>query len=375
MRKINLGLTVQINDKKDSFWVNGIKQNTVTLRDMFALCPNVGSAKLVNLGSLRDYTGTAWQEYEKDIIHFEDVLENLDLLITATVTPSEDMVDRLIEKGIPIVKHVMGNEAWAVEQHTIYESENQFNSYQKRRNYKATWISPHLFDQNKDFFEVITDSPSSIGPYIWTPRFIESHVKTFAEAGKYSESYKPNGKKEKRVSVFEPNIGLEKTSFHPTITLEKFYKKRPDLLDFSSLFGANTIKDKNIYREWAVTLEIAKNKKIFFESRYPIVWSLFEHTDIVLCHQINLSLNYVYFDAAWLGFPIVHNAWMIKDLGFYYSKWDSEKASNLLADVAENFDTKYHDEYLKKSRKIIKKYFWNNSKNIKKYADLLDNVL
>ena len=374
MRKLNIGLTVQINDKKDSFWVNGIKQNAVTLRDMFELCPNVASSKLVNLGSLKDFTGSAWEEYAHNIIRFEEAADTLDVLITATVTPSEEMVQVLISKNIPIVKHIMGNELLGFQQHSIFNFENQFNSFSRRKNHKAIWISPHLFEQNKDFFEVITDSPASIGPYIWTPRFIEQHVNSFVKEGRYPDSYKPSGKKEKRVSVFEPNLTLEKTSVHPTIALEKFYRKRPDLLEFANIFGGDKLKSKKIFVEWAASMDIAKDKKIFFESRYPIVWSLFEHTDIMLCHQDMLPLNYIYFDAAWLGFPVIHNAYMVKDLGFFYPKWDSEEASKLLVDVAENFDTKYRDGYMKKSRKIIKKFLWNHPKNIEGYANLLDKV-
>ena len=69
------------------------------------------------------------------------------------------------------------------------------------------------------------------------------------------------------------------------------------------------------------------------------------------------------------------SGYMVKDLGFFYPKWDSEEASKLLVDVAENFDTKYRDGYMKKSRKIIKKFLWNHPKNIEGYANLLDKVV
>lgn len=375
MRKINVGLSVQINDKNDSFWVNGIKQNAVTLRDMFELCPNVGNATLVNLGKLKDYKDTAWEEYQDKLVDFDTFVESGDVLITATVSPNERMVEVLKSKNIPLIKHTMGNELLNFQQAAVLGYKKDFNTFARRENYKAVWISPHLYEQNKGFLETVCDAPASIGPYIWTPRFIEKHVERFVSRGEHVGFYEPLEKKERRISVFEPNITLEKTSIHPMIAIEKFYQKHPDLVEFASCFGAEKLKNEKIFVEWASTLDVAKNKKIFFEARYPIVWSLFKHTDIVLCHQDMLPLNYIYFDAAWLGYPVVHNAYMVKDLGFYYSKWDADRAADLLHTVATKFDSSYHKSYMKRSKKIIKKYFWNNPKNVDGYAKLLEDVL
>lgn len=374
MRKLNVGLTVQINDKKDSFWVNGIKQNAVTLREMFALCPNVASAKLVNLGSLRDYEGSVWNEYKENLTDFNTFVENGDVLITATVTPTPEMTETCGRKNIPIVKHIMGNEMGLFVAHCIYEFENQFNSYNKRKNYKAVWISPHIYEHNRSFFEIVTDSPASIGPYVWTDKFINEHAKGYKERYGNEALYEPSDKKEKRISVFEPNIGYEKTCILPVVALEKLYDKNPDLIEFANIFGSDNIKNKKIFVEFATSLNINKGKKLFFEGRYPIVWALKAHTDIMLAHQHDLSLNYAYFDAAWLGYPVVHNAHMIKDLGFYYSKWDGDKAASKLEDVILNFDEKYHGDYLKRSRKYIRKFFWNHPRNVEGYANLLDKV-
>lgn len=375
MRKINVGLAIQINKKNDSFWTNGIKQNAVTLRDMFALCPNVGSAKLVNLHSFKDYKDTVWEEYEEHLIDFNTFVDTCDVLVSATVTPTDQMIEICKRKNISIVKHIMGNEIAMFIAHCLYDFENQFNSFEKKDIYKSVWISPHLFEHNKSFFEVITDSEAFIGPYIWTDKFINQHVNGYKEKYGKEAFYTPSGKEEKRISVFEPNIGYEKTSVFPVVALEKLYNKHPDLIEFVNIFGSDRIKTKKIFVEFAFSLNINKAKKLFFESRYPIVWALNAHTDIVLAHQHDLSLNYAYFDAAWLGFPVVHNAHMLKDLGFYYPEWDGNKAAEKLKDVIKNFDSKYHKKYLEKSRKVINRYFWNNPKNVNGYAKLLEDIL
>ena len=93
MRKIRVGVSVQINDKADSFWVNGIKQNAVTIVETFSLCSNVESCKLVNLGSLKDYNGTAWEPYRNNIIDFDKFIENFDVFVSVTASPTAEMIN------------------------------------------------------------------------------------------------------------------------------------------------------------------------------------------------------------------------------------------------------------------------------------------
>lgn len=371
MRKLRVGFTVQINKKDESLWTNGIKQNAITLRDLFSLCPNVETSKLINLGSLKDYEGTVWEPFSEHIIDFNTCLDTLDVVITATVTPTTEMVERMQTKGIAMIKHIMGHEYQMFSEHMLFEFENQINSYKKRKNHKAIWISPHLFDSNKDFFEVICEAPASIGPYVWTPRFLDKHVEEYKKVNGGTGLYEPRGNTAKLLSTFEPNINLIKTSLTPVLIAEKFYNKAPQYLEKMNVFGAEKIKKKKIFVEFASDLNCYKNKKMFFEARYPIVWSLLKHTDIVVCHQRDLALNYVYFDAAWLGFPVVHNAHFVKDLGFYYENWNAEQASDLLIQICHTFDNN-REEYLAKSRKIISEFLPENEKNINGYAQLLE---
>lgn len=377
MRKLKVGFTIQINDPKDSFWTNGIKQNAVTLQECFSLCPNVENAYLVNLGKLTDYKDTVWQPFSDKIINFEKALEELDVLITATVTPTNLMVERLQEKKIILIKHIMGNEYQMFSEQMLF-SEEQSNTYKKRRNHKAVWISPHLFDQNKDFFEVVCEAPASIGPYVWSHKFIDNHVKAYMSQNEgHTGLYTPRGEQEKLISSFEPNINLLKTLLTPVVTAEKMFNKAPELIKKFSMFGADRIKKKKILVEFAGDLNVYKNKKLFFESRYPIVWALFTHTDILLSHQRDLELNYLYFDAAWLGVPVVHNASMVKELGYYYEGWDADQAVDQVINVAKNFDSSEYErrKYLDDSRRIISEYLPEHKRNVEGYAELLEKAI
>jgi hypothetical protein len=79
-------------------------------------------------------------------------------------------------------------------------------------------------------------------------------------------------------------------------------------------------------------------------------------------------------DAAWLGYPVVHNSHMMRDIGFYYPNNDAEIACQVLFDVANNFDNNY-EEYLLKSRKKAEEYMITNQKHIDDYTILIEEAM
>jgi hypothetical protein len=102
--------------------------------------------------------------------------------------------------------------------------------------------------------------------------------------------------------------------------------------------------------------------------------SLAKYTDIVVSHQEGCALNYLYLDSAWLGYPILHNSHLMKDLGWYYKDNNVDEAIELLYKIVTTFD-KNKNEYMAKSRNYAEKYFTDNKNNINKYEDLIEGVL
>lgn len=371
MKKINIGITINIDKPTESFFTNGLKQNAITFLETFLKCENVNNAYFINLGPQKDLSQSPWKAYEKHIINFNEAVEKVDLAVTVAVTFTNEMLEILHKKGVRIAKHVLGSEYHFFVESMLF-GRSPGTSFKKRNHHSAVWLSPHIYPTGKDLFEVVCKCPAYSAPFVWSPKFLEHDVEIIKKTSGISGIYEPK-EAAKKVSVFEPNLNAVKTSLTPIITGEKFYLKSPELVKKISIFCANEIKNNGTLVEFVTDLEVQKNKKIFFESRYGIVWSLFNHTDIVLSHQRDLALNYLYFDAAWLGFPVVHNAHFVKELGYYYEDFDAEQAANLLVDVAKNFDAT-KDEYLVKSREYISKFLPDHPRNVKGYEILIENA-
>jgi len=373
MNKINVAITVNISEPAESFFTNGIKQNAIILRDCLMLTNVVNECYYMNFGKQRDFSQSTWKDYEKWIINdFKETLGKIQLYINVNVFMNEPEIRLAQAHGAKVINHAMGNEYYAFLETVLFKNDEQSSIIRKIKDIDAGWMSPHLYETNKTMFEVLYDAPAYVAPFIWSPRFLEHHIKELSSKG-LPEKYIPSGKSQKRICAFEPNVQMNKTSVFPVLIGEKHFAKYPNEIEKYSIFGTNQIKNKKNFIKFASGLNIYQNKKMFFEARYPIAWALTKHTDILLSHQQDLGLNYLYFDAAWMGYPVVHNAEFVPELGWYYPRFDDEKAVNQLHEVIQVFDTVpgYREEYIKKSREYISKFLPEHPRNVKGYNDLI----
>jgi hypothetical protein len=121
------------------------------------------------------------------------------------------------------------------------------------------------------------------------------------------------------------------------------------------------------------TFDLYKDGKISAESRYQTAYMLTQYLDVVICHQILNPLNYLYLDAAFLEYPILHNAPMCKDIGYYYEGSDTESAAKVLDWILTEHDNNI-EEYKERNRKALFRYSADNRTLIESYDKLIFNL-
>ena len=72
------------------------------------------------------------------------------------------------------------------------------------------------------------------------------------------------------------------------------------------------------------------------------------------------------------GLSIIHNAKLIKNIGYYYDEFNYDKGAKVLNNALENHD---FDSYIKKNRELISKYTPQNIELQNKYKILINNLL
>ena len=122
------------------------------------------------------------------------------------------------------------------------------------------------------------------------------------------------------------------------------------------------------------TNEKTKGPRIEVQHRYPIHYILAKFADIIISHQWENPLNYAYLDVMYLQFPLIHNARMIKDAGYYYPDFEIHKGADMLEWVMDNHD-KNIDEYNAKNEEVMSRYTVYNDGLLDTYSKLLDNLM
>jgi hypothetical protein len=192
-------------------------------------------------------------------------------------------------------------------------------------------------------------------PFIWSVNAITLACITEGQ-GYQSFIYKPkepNTTGQKKLVIFEPNISIMKWCFPSLLSCENAYRK--DNNSIKQVFINNIADKKNGLNDFNIdnfnkivnSLDLCTDRKLSIEGRYNSLHFMSNHADIAVSHQWENNLNYLYFDLAWMGWPIIHNASLCKDVGYYYDEFNYEKASEQILKAVYNHDINRTIKYTK----------------------------
>ena len=73
------------------------------------------------------------------------------------------------------------------------------------------------------------------------------------------------------------------------------------------------------------------------------------------------------------GYPLVHNAEMIKDAGYYYEGFNITEGAEQLQIALQNHDDNI-EEYIEKNKPVLNRYMSTNPGLVDTYKKLIDNL-
>ena len=163
----------------------------------------------------------------------------------------------------------------------------------------------------------------------------------------------------KFMSIFEPNLDVVKYCIPCVLACELVQRKRPELVKRVNITNTQRIRDQPAFKAMMNQLDIVRQNKAMFGDRFNIVEYLGRSTDIVVSHQWANPLNYLYLDVLYCNYPLVHNASMIADMGYYYKGFNLESASKQIIRVCDTHDRKHKAKEADIHRKL-KRFFPTN---------------
>ena len=185
-------------------------------------------------------------------------------------------------------------------------------------------------------------------------------------------------KKEGKIGIFEPNMSLMKWALPCVLIAEKTHRNYNNV---SHVYITNVDKkgteindfNREEFNNMCKCLDLLKQRKLSAEGRFITLEMMLKNCDIAISHQWENPLNYLYLDLAWMGWPILHNAYLCKDVGYYYDEFNYDDASEKLNDIIINHDSS-KNEYIKKNRETIDQYIPSNKSLQNKYKCLIEKL-
>jgi hypothetical protein len=236
--------------------------------------------------------------------------------------------------------------------------------------YDAIWMVPQVATNSQSYFETLRRRPAQVVPFIWDPIFVNQRSQGFAHQGEYRPHPGP-----KRLTVMEPNNDIVKFCMYPAFIAEEAYRRRPQDIEILQVTNADRLaRESKEFIAVMNQLDIVRQHKAVFLGRFDTPQFLSQMTDVVISHQIENALNYFYFDVCWQGYPLVHNAHMCSDLGYYYEGNDVQAGCGRLLEVLSTHDGSWQD-YLTRQRQVLSRYLPGCAQVTAEYERLLAALL
>ncbi len=87
-------------------------------------------------------------------------------------------------------------------------------------------------------------------------------------------------------------------------------------------------------------MDIYEKRKGFLKciDRNPFLNSINKYGGLVISHQFNNELNYIYFEALYLSLPLIQNSDFLSNYGYYYYYYDCDidKGANWIKYILDN---------------------------------------
>jgi hypothetical protein len=368
-----IGITIDVPSDLNGLYSNGIIQNTLYLGEL-----------LLNIGYQVYFIYQSNCNVINKIINIDDRFKfiklislfdiDYDIMICMGFTLNEPMFKTLKYLKTKIILYKCGN-SYIIDSEIILYNHNQENK--NRLLYKdytfcdVIWCIPQMMNTNKHYLEILCKIKCIEVPFIWSTTSINI-TKRITNKTDEELLYKKKKYIGEKIAIFEPNISIMKWAIPPLLISELAYRKSPKDISHVYITNASNMNSDSL-KLIIQNLNLFEDKKMSVQARYNTLLFMSMFSSIAVSHQWENNLNYLYFDLAWMGWPIIHNASLCKDVGYYYEGFNYEEGANQLLEAIENHD-KNKEKYIETNRTNINKYLSTNIDLQNKYIELIESL-
>lgn len=330
MREINVAISLHISNKPgSSIWSNGAVQHTIFLYQLFKKIPYVKNVWLGTYDAPEIQDKWLLDEIRGDIVPMASIIQDVDLLVEMSRFTNEDDLKAVRKNGGRAVSYKFGNDYSMTVESLCFEAHPEWVPNPKNLKMDAVWTNQQHMNTCKSFFEHLYHTKAVCVPHLWSPYFLEKDLQSnpTSQAGWPCQSLGDRYK----ISIFEPNINVLKTTLFPFLIAAAFYDSNKESLSNILMYNGGKIKDNRAFKRIVLETNAGKDRVASVEHRTSFVNAMGQNGGIVVSHQWENGLNYLYYEALYGGFALVHNSPFLKDVGYYYEGFDIDDGVQALA--------------------------------------------
>lgn len=351
--KLNVGVTILLRKGAQSFWENGIFQNCYFLSQLLTRCDELGEVYLVAVG---EGGQEEMQQFLRNapvpVIRLEDAHDALDAIVEMSVGLPPEWVNPFREKGGKVISYSVGNDLIIDMERLCYQLPNAWLVPDSPRD--AVWTLEEYRNTGKPYYQTLLRAPVRIMPHLWCEDMLEAALESEPSlCGRFGyRTMQERGQARWRATIMEPNVSSVKTSFIPLFICEALHRKQPQLLEHVYALNTQQLMEHAVFAGIMRDLDITQHGLVSFEGRHPSYQVFTDYTDVLVTHQQENAQNYLYYEALYGGYPLVHNSHLLGDCGYRYHGFDCEEGADALLHAFENHDANIAD-YRKRSADFL----------------------
>lgn len=361
---MRIGVSIMTGDGQH-VWNNGLVQNIYHFAGLLRSIPFVEEVYLLNCGD-RDTHPRGSDEAARSfpLLKPTEAFDLIDVAIEMGGAIDVEWIRRFRFRGGKFILHLCGQPYVSLVEPTVFDREGFFIDALR---FEEIWLlaKDMVF---APMLRTIHRCPIHEVPYLWSPRFLEQTIEK-TEDGEPRYGYRKGSLQPGRArpAIFEPNISPIKMGLIPYMICDAVERASPGTIDHVTyLNGDGTLAHPTF-------VHFMQNSTIYQAGKAKIIGrDFFAHimergSNIVVSHQINCPQNYVYLDALYGSYPLIHNSVLFKDAGYYYEASDAVAGAQALRDAIEQHDHELN-AYARRGKSVIDGLSPSARSNIDHYA-------
>lgn len=294
-----------------NLFLNGIVQNAYFMLRCFQSC-----------GYECDflYQGTNSQPFEHGGIELISItdgkfrFEDYQCIIGGCAFLSMREYTKCTELGIQTVDFICGNHYMTDIQQFVNGKGTPGVFHGSEKTASMGWTIPSLAF-TLAYMETMRRYPIYIVPHLWSSELVIERARRFHGVGKETLFYCMKPRVKMNLIILEPNLNILKAAIVPLVAAEWLWKRHPELIDSVIVSNIHNDTAKQFIEGLTVPIKIMPRQSI---EKIFIDYNPLNAMPVFVCNQQLNTLNYLYYELLYFGYPLIHNSPAIGDCGYKY---------------------------------------------------------